>query len=79
MEACYAIYAIRIDGMTFVHYLEDQNQKWASYLTKYVLYYCIMGRGSRPICRVGPKTPQNKLAATVVWKRIIVICSILAT
>ena len=25
----------------------------------------IMGRGSRPICRVGPKTPQNKMAATV--------------
>ena len=25
----------------------------------------IMGRGSRPICRVGPKTPQNKMAASV--------------
>ena len=25
----------------------------------------IMGRGSRPICRVGPKMPQNKMAASV--------------
>ena len=29
------------------------------------LFILIMGRGSRPICRVGPKTPQNKMAATV--------------
>ena len=25
----------------------------------------IMGRGSRPICRVGSKKPQNKMAAKV--------------
>ena len=50
-------------------YIAEQC-RGAEYLEKYdyTMQPCntiIMGRGSRPICRVGPKTPQNKMAATV--------------
>ena len=60
-----------VNVMTLVSWFAKSIQMHAAIQKlKNVLFLCciciaIMGRGSRPICRVGPKTPQNKMAATV--------------